>query len=59
MKLPTEVINGIEVQPISDENVYDCENCIFLSIDECMKTNNACISEERKDGKDVYFIKVE
>lgn len=59
MKLPTEIVNGIEVQPVVDDKAWDCENCVFLPIDECLKTNNSCLKEERKDNNDVYFIKVE
>ena len=61
MKLPTEVINGVEVRPLVDVNLT-CGHgsCVLMNRtnQSCCGYSEACDSRNREDNNDVYFIKV-
>lgn len=66
MKLPKEVINGVEVQPVIDEHL-DCGTCIYNISSACAiyslskRPSNQkynCDDIYRKDNNNVYFVKV-
>lgn len=54
MKLPTEVINGVEVQPKLVDRINVCSQCHFKY--KC--DLDWCSGYSRKDNNDVYFVKV-
>ncbi len=56
MKLPTEVIKGIKVQPVIIEDRDNCERCCFVDFDNC--PTRKCKPTTREDNNDVYFVKV-
>jgi hypothetical protein len=56
MKLPTEFINGIKVQPFIIEDRDTCQRCCFVGLRKCPARR--CKPMTREDNNDVYFVKV-
>lgn len=60
--MKTETIKGVEVQPVeSDSNSTSskCWGCIFVCDPVCDGSGLMCYKNQRDDGKDIYYARVE